>query len=98
MERVIEAARCPHGCGCRPTWSHYMFRCREPDLVKLRGGVRELLGEVADVTGLDDARHGQMRRMLQAMGAVRGAASSVAEEAAAEFIDAKPKDLRRGRA
>ena len=97
VEKVIEVARCPHGCGCRPTWSHYVFRCREPDLVKMRGGVREVLGEVAQhVTGLDDARHGKMRMMLQAMGAVRGAAISVAEEAAAEFIDAQ--DPRRGRA
>jgi hypothetical protein len=64
---VIAAARCPHGYGCRPTWSHYVFRCKEPGLVKLRGGVREVLGEVVDVTGLDDARHGQMRMMLQAM-------------------------------
>ena len=49
--------------------------------------MREVLGEVGDMTGLDDARHGQMRMMLQAMGAVRGAASSVAEEAAAEFTE-----------
>ena len=96
MEKVIAAARCPHGCGCRPTWSHYTFRCKQPELVKLRGGLRGVLGEVADVTGLDDAQHGQMRMMLQAMGAVRGAASSVADEAAAEFID--DSDLLRGRA
>ena len=64
MEKVIAAARCPHGCGCRPTWSHYTFRCKQPELVKLRGGLRGVLGEVADVTGLDDASHGQMRMML----------------------------------
>ena len=93
VERRLRRAGCPHGCACRPTWSHYVFRCKHPELVSARKKLAETVGEGAEEAGLDGAQCGQMRKVLQALGAVRGAAASVAAEAAAEFMS--ETDLRR---